>query len=364
MFREQLRDYRNAEDATRFVALCRKVKATAIEMIQRDMHVDAGLLFTSYNKSFQDLADCSPEFLLAIIDVLPQNSRNTFQLLGKSNALDQAIISKFDLDSLFISKEHGFSYLLTWAIQNNDLYLVEKTVLHLTQIGLELPPDNGTRHDLANEIVNALLGNEQHLPALPPSVDQAISSLISVNGFCTRQPAYVEWMAITGLHETLMKMLVHELMAECPLIQYSKERSSKILAALPQSPTLVQLRAIHHFLKPKGLSEQILFDESVDLDGYLAVMRSTRYLKPDRDDLTFHGIRPFSVCMTEENLNIPARRKKIAKLLNTTYEAYVAKGYVSGEDVLTSLVENHVPKRAIKLIDAMKGQALEDALGL
>jgi hypothetical protein len=364
MLKFQLREYQIAEDAVSFVALCRKAKATIIELIQRDMHVDAGTLFTMYQNALEDLAGCSPAFLLGIIEVLPQNSRNTFKLLGKSIELDRAIIAKLDLDSLFISKEHGFSCLLTWAVKNNDWPLVENTVLHLTRIGLELPYDDGSRQDLANAIVDALIDDSDNTRAFSPTVDKALSGLISFKGFGTRHPSHVERMAVAGLHQTLMKMLVHELITECPLIQFSEDRASKILAALPPSPTLVELRAIHHFLQPKGLSEQILFDESIDLDGYLDVMRNTRYLNPTRDDLSFHGIKPFRVCMTRENMNIPARRQQIAKLLNATYEEYFIKGFLTGDDAIARIIEIGIPEHVIKLIDRLKGQALEQSLGL
>jgi hypothetical protein len=359
--RSQLNAYVLQPDPDGFVGMCKAIKARALELMHSDRYLDAGNLISAYDRAFEGVSHLPPDFLFAIIEVFPRNSINTLKLLGTSKEIDQAIINtKVDIPSLSGQKDCGFTYLLGWAVKNNDWPLIDQVVLQLAVVGLRM----SCHMELANQIIDTLLSDSENTRPFSPAVDNAIASLISVKGYSTRQPDYVEMMANKGLHESLIKLLVHNHMFECPLAQYSEERAAIILAALPPSPTLEQLRAIHYFLKPNGLSEQILFDDSVDLDGYLDLMRKTHYLGADHGDLSFPGILPFRVCMTPDNINIPARRNQIAKLLNITYEESISKGHFTGEDPYTKIMETGIPKHAIRLIDSLKGQALEDALGL
>lgn len=364
-FRTQLLKCVAEEDSAGFVAVCRAVKAKIIELIHQDRHQEASPLFVMYGHAFEELKSCFPEFLLGIIDVFPVNSRDTFNLLGLSTELDQAIIStKVDISSLSIKNPHAYSSLLEWAVTNGAWPMIDSVVLHLSSIGNELAPGSNERRLLVGHLVLALLQDTNNKRAFSPAVDQALSGLIKSRGDYTIHSACVELMANLGLAKTLMTMLMHSMIIECPLVQFSQERAERILGALPQSPTSKELRAIHHFLKPKGMTSQILFDESIDLDGYLNAMRDSRYISHLRDDLSFQGIRSFCGLMTPENMGDPAKRKRIAKLLNITYEEHYSKGNLNDESAAEQLVELGVPKHAIKLIDRLKGPELDEAMGL
>ena len=363
--RTDLEGHLIARDARNFVGMCQVIKAKSMDLIFQDKYKEAGDLISAFEKIFEDANRLPSEFLIEIIDVFPKNSANTLRLLGISDDLDKEILcTKVDIPTLGVLRTSGFSYLLSWAAKNNKGQLVDQVVQHLSSIGLSPSTGVDTRRLLANDIVDALLEQDDFPVAFSPAVDQTIALLINTQGHGTRHSKYLEKMALSGLHHTLMKMLVYGQIVESSLIQFSQQSTEKILAALPQIPTSMQLRAIHHFLSPEGLSEKILFDEKIDLDGYLAALSDSHYLGNLNGDLCFKGIKPFFWFMTPENVSVPAKRNRIKKLLNVTIEEQFSKGHMTVLDAPERLIRIGVPKHALKLIDRLRGHELEDALGL
>jgi hypothetical protein len=363
-FAAQLHQHLVNGDPASFMAVCRAVKAKAHGLIESDRHTEAVFLISDYRKVFEKFHEMPPEFVLAIIDVFPKNHAETFKLLGLSDELDQAILTtKIDLPTLGMTMRDGYAQLLEWAVSQDQWPMLNSVVDHLVISSRHLDTDERT--SLGKNIVTVLLSHRPNQRPFAPAVDDGISNLICVAGNSLNQSRYVPCLANLGMPKTLMKMLEHGMIAETPLQNYSPEQRAIIMAVIPKHPSPVQLRAIHFFLKPTGMTEQVLFDENVDLDGYIDALRNTQFKSWDGNDLNFEGIEVFFRCMTADNIAIPARRKRIAKLLNATFEAqHPDASQRHSRDAADDLLQMGVPPDALKLIDLLKGHQLEESLGL
>jgi hypothetical protein len=359
--RDEFRALIDARDVQGFMELAQAAKAQAIDLIHQDLQLDASNLLNQYGRVFVNIDVEDPDFILAILPLFPKNDDGTLRYLGQRTDLDQAILaSKVDVDAM--TNSDAFCKLINWAIGKEDWALVERVVLHIAHYVKEHHPNNAlAQREVANGILMAFVHEKDDVPVYPSSIDDAIASIVNHTADWRLQDYYFDRLARMGMPKTLMKMLEHGRIAAFNCAPTAANQH--ILDCIPEQLTPKQLHAVHNFLNVKGIKQRILFDESTDLEQYIQALMDSNYRNYREHDLRFSCIDSFSTLFTTENIAIPQRRMRIARLINAVVEEVQSKGGTP-EGIRGSLVKCGVPAHAMKLVNLFKGEELENELGL
>lgn len=359
--RDEFKALIDARDAQGFIQLAQAAKAQAVDLIHQDQQLDAAHLLNEYGRVFVNIDVDDHDFILAILHLFPKNDSGTFKHLGKRDELDQAILaSKVDVDAM--THNDAFCKLIDWAIGKKDWAMVERGVLHITQYVMEHQPNNAlAQREVANGILQAFVYEREYLPVVPASIDNAIASTVNHSADWRLQDYFFDSLAKMRMPKTLMKMLEHGRIA--PFYCARTAANQHILDCIPEQLTPKQLHAVHYFLNVKGIKQRILFDENTDLEQYIQALMDSNFRNYGGHDLRFSCIDSFSTLLTTENIAIPHRRMRIARLINAVVEEVEKKGGTP-EGIRGSLVKCGVPAHAMKLVNLFKGEELENELGL
>lgn len=354
-------------DAQGLLQLCRAIKSHAACLIQGNLPDEAASLMSSYHDASYQFEGFRSEFLAEIIELFPMNKLRTMNLLGRLEALDRLIIDqKLNIQTLQADKSNGYEELIMWSIRHGEWALMEKVVLHIAQYAQQPHADaTQSKRRIGGSLFQTLIRDNTHPHHFPSCVDDALSTLLDL-------PAVGQYgggaasLAFRGMSKTLITMLVHG--SICESRNQKSQNVDIIFDCLPKHPSSKELYAIHYFIDLPGQTANILFNEKIDLEGYLQAMREGGYSKYTRPDLNIKNLKrlpDFVSHMTEANLAIPARRSRIATLLNAFCdEPDAAEGLFDPRELKTKLLEAGVPKAALKYVRRLKAMELEDDLGM
>jgi hypothetical protein len=164
-----------------------------------------------------------------------------------------------------------------------------------------------------------------------------------------------------------MKMLEHGRVSK--YLHASHQDYDHILACIPDEMTASELNAVQHHLELKGLAETILFDDNIDLDGYIQSVTQSHYKSRqtndyEKPDLDLSCISYFVGLISEDSFSDPTKKKRIVKLLDAACKAEIDVNKLKITDVWALAERLKVPAFTFKHIACLRGEALEDALGL
>lgn len=357
----ELKQLINARDATGFVCMGQAVKARAIELIHQDQQSDASTLLSEYSRAFVGVDVEDPDFILAVLPLFPKNAHGTLKFIGLRDDLDLAILaSKVDLPAMKLGDD--FSALIEMAIGKKDWSMVERIVLHMTQhVAKHRPDDARAQREVVNGILQAFVYGKDCLPPMPSSIDDAICSIVNHTADWRLGGEFFDRLARMEMPKTFMKMLEHGRIDPFPCKQTLE--NEHIFACLPENMTVKQLYAASIFLETPSFKHRLLFDEQVSIDDFIQTLRDTHFFGNRESCLSVSTLERLSKLFTTEHIAVPARRQRIARLLNAVVEQKQEKGFTH-ESIRKSLTKAGVPAHAMKLIDLFKSEELEDALGL
>lgn len=357
------------KDVASFLELCQTVKNTIGELINQNMRTEALALMDAYENAFEHAHDWDAKFLLGILEEFPFNHESTFTLLGLSDELDQAIMaSKVDTKTRPANKICDDDHLLRWAYQQQDLALMEDIVIDACDmVKTRFESDLDLMRRVSTCFVHTLGSRENRALLSSPRIDEAIASIIDIGD--QESGVYVGKLAKLKMPKTLLKMLEHRRLGKHIQAVYDHCDYAHVLACIPEKMTANELNAVQFHLEPTGLAQKILFDESIDLDGYIDSLRHSDYNKSAFNSIggskdlgltTNH----FCALITEDIFNDPVKKSRAIKLLNAMCEADLANKSLKVNNIRERAILYGVPAFCLKYIDCIRGAELEDALGL
>lgn len=370
--RKEFKAFITANDASGFVALCQTLKAEIAELVLTDRSVEAVRLLEAYNSTLREYEPTNPAFTLEVLPLLPPNARGTIKLLGVCDDTDAYILEhKVNLEVISQVQDDAFSFLITWALSKKDMAYVEKVVLSVTE-SLHTMPLNLTTHPMIDEMMldatihmlHALVYKDETRMVCTPAIDDAIASLMIKRPESKLQEQYFLHIAQAGMTKTLMKAL--SLPFFYSYSQADEQKQQILKDALPSNPTVKELYWIHRSLPLDGIAEKILFDETVDMDEFVNVLSGTYEGKSHYSDLSFHTLKGFTHLIDKQTLDTQGKQKRVTKLLNAMCEeeAFGIGRQKTPQQIRDELLKMGVPDFMLRTVNILKGQALEDALGL
>jgi hypothetical protein len=297
-----------------------------------------------------------------VIGEFPVNRDCTFHLLGISEEIDQVILEqKLNTKTRQVDKIKDIDFITLWAIRNNDLAMMEDIIVDACQLAVtKFGRDPYIKHQLSESFIKTLISHENTDYLSSPRIDEAIASIVDI-GDDKKKGLYVSALARLGMPKTLMKMLEHGRTIKC--LQESHKDYEHILACIPQQMTPTEMNAALHHLELDGLAEKILFDENIDLDAYITAVGNSCYVDGrGTTDLGLTHLEYFEALITEDNFTGSIKKKRIIKLLDALCEAEKKASKTNNIRMLAE--RHHVPRFTFKYIACLRGQELEDALGL
>jgi hypothetical protein len=348
-------------NAAGFVKLCQAAKDNAMALIHQNRCVDAGELMKAYGLFMESLRSIDPEFLLNILDVYPQNHASTLMLLGSNAQVDQAIIST-KIDTQLPLPIAGSERLVVWAIKQKNLSYVEEVVGNIwVSLKYDYAGDDSIKRAVSDLFIEALAYRQKEPFLSSALLDDLISSMVTPRVNERLDGEVVGRLAKMHMPKTLMAMLEHGRLGT--YLEKHNEDFEQVRACLPPLMTSRQLSAVHFYLAPKGLTEHIFFDESIDLDGYLQSMNEPSFKAHTGMALCIYSLKSFIEHITLENFARPAKKARIIKLLNAACEGEFTNG-VPVKDIRSRFFYADVPEFTWKYVTRFKPLELEDALGL
>jgi hypothetical protein len=355
-----------ANDADAFIDLCQSVKAEAMLLISQDRCIEAKHLTEVYSNVFRLYACENPSFTLKILPVFPPNSGSTMRLLGINDEIDAFILEhKTDLSAISQGKDNASLLLIEWALSKKDMAYVEKVILGVADHLHAVQAPSSVLSKISCSILYALLfHDERETVVCTPAIDEALAGLITDNkGAMTPDEDYYLMLARSGMRKSLMKAL--ELQSFNISTISRVENRDALFAALPENLTAKEMYWIFRAIEiqeVEGIEEKILFDERVDIQEHIEVLKSSR---PIFNDLCITTLERFShlfnVVATDESKN-----RRAATFLNAICEAErdrVGRERCA-EDIHNDLLELDIDPFFIRQVKMLRGVALEDALGL
>jgi hypothetical protein len=351
----------NSADA--FIKLWQAGKARAVELIHQNWCDEASELMRAYSGLLETLRPMNPDFLLEILSVLPDNHIATLRLLDINEEIDQAIITgKVDTQSLTPLPIGGSDRLILWAIKHRNLPYLEEVVSNVCRSLRDRFAGNQEIMGAVSDLFIETLAYRQKPPFLTsPLIDEEISSIVTAYTG-KHKGEMVGLLVKMAMPKTMMAMLEQGRIGRYQ--QACNRNFSQVLACIPKVMTPLQLNAVLHFLEPKGLAEEILFNKNIDLDKFIQSMRETKFVITYGTDFGIVTMHPFFEHFTPSNFSDPHKKARILKLLDAGCEEEVRKSTKTAEELRRLLIKFKVPEFLFKHLNRLKGIELEDAMGL
>lgn len=365
-FVSQLNSLKLANDAEGFIALCRAVKAHAIQLMAEDRPREAGEVMADYADVLDSpwIGSFEHEFILKVLNIFPSNNFSTMNLLGISDEIDEHIFEhKIDIETLVPNAESGFKAFLEWSTNKKSFEFTTRVITGLTQRAHAVFGDDPDEKGMvATVFLDVLLKAKQAPKEFPASIDDDIASLVDTRADNRRRKKDMWSLAPRGLRKTLMKMLEHNMLERYRFT--NTEHFEPVLACIQDTMTLKQTYAVHHHMELPWITEQLLFDDQVSMDEFIDLLRNTHYGNTRDNDLHIDHIQPFVRFITRENFVIRERRNRIIQLIDAMVGEGSEHEYMNAEELKRELKRNKVPEFAFKYLKRVKGSVLEEAIGL
>jgi hypothetical protein len=362
-FVSQLNELMEDSDAEGFMALCRVVKANAIQLMLEDRPREASEVMADYAEVIDSVGDYEHDFILKVLDLFPVNNFATMNLLGTSDEIDAHIFEhKINIDTLAPNAESGFKTYLEWCAHKKGFEFTTQVMTDITRRAHEVYGyDLDEKGIIANAFLDVMYKQLENVE-YPARIDDDIASLIDTRPNDRRHKKDIWGFARRGLRKTLMIMLEHNMLSRYRFT--SKDQFEPILACIPETMTLKQTYAVHYHMELPWITEQLLLDDRFNMDELIDLMRNTHYGSTGENDLHLDHIQPFTRFMTPKNFENRKHRNRILQLI----EAMVGEGTehecMNTEELTREFKRNKVPELAYKYQNRVKGKVLEDAMGL
>lgn len=352
-----------ANDAHAFIGLCQTVKAETMTLISADRCNEANQLMEVYANIFRLYTCENPAFTLKILPLMPPDANSTLRLLGINDEIDSFILEhKANLNVVCQAKDNAYQHLIEWALSKHDMACVERIVLKIAECLHDAQAASSHFSKVSCSILYSLFFfDDTRTVACTPAMDEAIASMINDNrGLIPKEDDYFLMMANTGLPKSLMKAL--ELQSFCAEKITRVENRQTLFAALPENPTAQQLFWVFRSIEVDGIEEQILFDERIDINEHIEVLRSSSHIF---NDLSSHTLERFSHLFNIEIQEESKNRRAVTFLNAICEEERDRPGRErSAEDIHNELIDLDIAPALIRQVKMLRGLALEDALGL
>lgn len=355
-------------DTEGFYAFSKQVKARAVELMAEERPEDAADILRIYGSFFFRYEGLDPAFTKSILPLFPPNKEATLRHLGMSKEVDDYLIhQKIDRTTFSRAKEDSVYHVLKWALIKGETRFADSFVSHVAQDLLTNHPDDVSMHIKASrEILSTVAWDCRALGPVSSTIDQALASLINHGTASKLLAEYWGRMALTGLHESMLKAMKYGLIHR--LKEYTPDEHAAILAALPVNPTPEQAHWITQCIPHPELEQRILFDQDFDLDAFIVAMKD-RKKTPFRSalgDLTFEGVSVFKTWMEPDQLDTSQKKSRLAKLLNAVADNHfnTEGSPKTSKHVREELDKQNLPGTVRRIMKMFKGQELEDELGL
>jgi hypothetical protein len=353
-----------ANDVGGFITLAQSVKAQAMTLICEERCIEANQILEVYANVFRNYTCENPSFTLEILPLVPPNSVKAMQLLGTSNEIDAFILEyKTDLNTICQAKDSAYQILIEWALSKNDMAYVDEIVLKIAEHLNAKEAGSSNNSKVARAILYSLVFHENALNQVhTPALDEAIASLISDNRGKIPHDDYYPMMAKCGLSTSLMKALETEFFLASKIEK--TEDQAAFYAAIPKNPTAQELYWIFRSIEIDGLEEIILFDERIDINEHIEVLRSAQ-INGSYNDLSILTLDRFEHLLWLDPTGTSKDRRVITFLNAICEQERDRIGHErTAEDIHNDLVDRNVHPGLIRHVKMLRGLALEDALGL
>lgn len=371
IFKRELEVFIQANDANGFIALCQSIKGQAMALISEDRCIEAKRMMETYSNVLRSYSCNNPRFTLEIMPIMPPNASSTLRLMGKSADIDAYILEhKVDLDVICKVEDGAAYHLIEWAMSNNDLSYAEQVIQRISD---HLNDFHSNKESIFSSVstglLNSLLRHEDDREVTcTPGMDEAIASLMSDNrGKRPDEDDYYLLIAKAGLSKTLMRAL--ELESFYAFRISTQEKRDAIYSALPENPTAQEMYWIFRsieFCVDTGIESQILFDERIDINEHIEILRSTYPGQNHFNELGMHTLDRFMHQLEDDVLNTPSKMRRAVAFVDAIceQEANIVGRTRSPEKIRDDLIDRDIPHAIIRQVKMLRGLELEDSLGL
>lgn len=366
-FKEELKRLRHATDPDEFNNTVSRARAKISNLVKENQfnHVEA--FSRTLLGTFDLVKDKDDAFILSVVHNFPVNSRATFSLLGKNSQIDNYIISnKLMIEDLCATEDKDYMALFNWAADNNHQDIVESLLTHIADdIDVNHKESLRLKQTLLKNIINSLIWDEDRTSAFNSDIDDVMTRLADIEDKSELEVEVIHGLVRSGLNSTLIKLMERERFNKYDGTHHTQSENARFYASLPQTPTIKELVSMHLYTDKPGLSQYILFDESVDLLEFVQVIKSLH--PPKWTKFGIDNMEPFAEIATKENINSPERRRRVEFLFNSLCDHLTdpeSGTYGSPADVMEGMEDFGFDTHLFKICKRFRAQHLENELGM
>ena len=367
IFKEEIMRLKGSTDPEHFNNTVNRTRLKITELTERSKFNLVESFSRTLLAAFDSVKEKDEAFIASVIHNFPPNSRVTFWLLGKNNDLDNYIVSnKLNIRDFCATEELDYRPLLSWAVDENHEDILENLLTHIVEdIGENHKSSMKIRQTTLKNFLASLLWDEENTNKYSPAIDKAMLALADVEDVSILDLETMHGLARVGLPYTLLKLIERERFNKYNDNDNAPSDSEALYKVFPATLTTKEIAYLFVYTDMPGLSEKILFDESVDLDELINTLKSIGH--PARKMFDMDCIAPLAEFATKAAINTPQRRKRVDYLFSAICDHFTddTKGsYGSPADVLDGMQEIGFDDYVFKVCKRFKGQHLENELGL
>lgn len=366
-FKEELKRLRHTTDPDEFNNTVLRAKAKISNLIKENQfnHVEA--FSRTLLGTFELVRDKDDAFILSVVHNFPVNSRVTFSLLGKNSKIDNYILSdKLKINDFCATEEKDYMPLFHWAAKTNQQDILEKLILQIADnIDYNHKDSLKLKQTTIKNFISSIAWDEDRTSALPSTIDNVLARLADIEDKSEFEVEVIHGMVRAGLSSTLMKLMERDRVTRYDGTHHAQSENTLFYAALPQTPTIKELVSMHLYTDKPGLSQYILFDESVDLTEFVRVIKSLQ--PPKWSKFGIDNMEPFAEIATKENIDTPEKRKRVEFLFNSLCDHLTdpeSGTYGSPADVMEGMEDFGFDTYLFRICKRFRAQHLENELGM
>ncbi|MBI6882786.1 hypothetical protein [Pseudomonas putida] len=360
-------ELRSANTPDDFNNTCLRAKARIAKLLEQGQLNLVSSLSKLMLHSFEAITKRDDAFILSVLHNFPINSKTTFSILNKSPEIDEYITStKLVISEFDATEEKDFMPVMYWAC-NLDRQDVAKDIICQVVADLNSNHENqlSLKKTLNKRFIDALIWTVEENNVYPEDIDKIMADFSGIDDSMSLDDDVIHGLVRSNLHLTLMKLIEKGRFRRYSENDHTPSETEAFYAALPSSPTINELVAMHLYTDKPGLSEHILFDESVDLKQFINALKTSSNRKQSQFSIT--NMEPFVDVLTAEHVNTPARRKRVDFLFTELCDYLVDPeygSYGSVADVKESMEVHGFDSHIFKVCKRFRKFHLEDELGM